>query len=162
MPAIASISGCTRDALYKGFINCYQRRFPSAGRKAGFLDWVETAGLVLDGNPFSFQRHEYLKEPYGDPHPCQVEMKAAQLGLTTKAGLRAIHGAITGKYPRGTLYLFPSKTDVTEFSKGRINALVGDNPETIGGWIVAWGQQKQGQAKTPAEGERKTSVAGWA
>jgi len=28
------------------------------------LDWVETAGLVLDGNPFSFQRHEYLKEPF--------------------------------------------------------------------------------------------------
>ena len=28
--------------------------------------------------------------------------------------------------------------------------------------VVAWGQQKQGQAKTPAEGERKTSVAGWA
>jgi len=136
MPAIGSTSGCRRDALYKGFINCYQRRFPSAGRKAGLLDWVETAGLVLDGNPFSFQRHEYLKEPYGDPHPCQVEMKAAQLGLTTKAGLRAIHGAITGKYPRGILYLFPSKTDVTEFSKGRINALVGDNPETIGGWIV--------------------------
>ena len=118
MPAIASTSGCTRDVLYRGFINCYQRRFPSAGKKAGFLDWVETAGLVLDGNPFSFQRHEYLREPYGDPHPYQVEMKAVQLGLTTKAGLRSIHGAITGKYPRGILYLFPSKTDVTEFSKG--------------------------------------------
>ena len=58
------------------------------------------------------------------------------MGLTTKAGLRAIHGAITGNNPRGILHLFPSKTDVTEFSKGRMDALVADNPETIGGWIV--------------------------
>lgn len=102
---------------------------------ANFREWVETASLILDGNPFSFRRHEYLYEPYNDLHPRQVEMKAAQLGLTTKAGLRSIHGAITGKYPRGILYLFPSKTDVTEFSKGRISILIEENPDSIKKWI---------------------------
>jgi len=99
---------------------------------SNFIEWVQTSRLVLDGTPFSFQRHEYLYVPYSDPHPRQVEIKATQLGLTTKAGLRSIHGAIVGKYPRGILYLFPSKTDVTEFSKGRISALIGENPDTIG------------------------------
>ena len=87
------------------------------------------------GEVSAFNRHEYLREPYNDPHPRQVEIKATQLGLTTKAGLRSIHGAITGRYPRGILYLFPSKTDVTEFSKGRINLLIDENPDSIGRWI---------------------------
>jgi len=36
---------------------------------------------------FKIQRHEYLREPYGDPHPHQVEMKTAQLGLSLKRGV---------------------------------------------------------------------------
>jgi hypothetical protein len=31
--------------------------------------------------------------------------------------------------------LFPSKSDVTDFSKGRIDPLIQDNPETIGAWM---------------------------
>ena len=102
-----------------------------------FPKWVENSGIVLEGKSFSFNRHEYLREPYNDPHPRQVEIKATQLGLTTKAGLRSIHGAITGRYPRGILYLFPSKTDVTEFSKGRINLLIDENPNSIGRCVQA-------------------------
>ena len=61
-------------------------------------------------------------------------MKAAQMGLTSKAMLKAIYGARYRNY-KGILYLFPSKTDVTDFSKGRIDPLIGDNPEVIGKWI---------------------------
>ena len=43
--------------------------------------------------PSPFERHEYLRAPYEDHHPDQVEMKAAQLGLTSKAMLRAMYGA---------------------------------------------------------------------
>ena len=116
----------------------YRRAFGVSDKfkpTSNFLDWVETSKLILDGREFSFHKHEYLREPYNDPHPFQVEMKATQLGLTVKAGLRSIHGAITGRYPKGILYLFPAKTDVTEFSKGRINLLIGENPDSIGKWI---------------------------
>ncbi len=61
-------------------------------------------------------------------------MKAAQMGLTSKAMLKVAFGARYGGY-RGILYLFPSKSDVTDFSKGRIDPLIDDNPETIGKWI---------------------------
>lgn len=63
-----------------------------------------------------------------------MEEKAAQLGLTSKAMLKAIHSARYRNY-RGILYLFPNKTDVTDFSKGRIDPLINDNSETIGKWL---------------------------
>ena len=84
--------------------------------------------------PSPLHRHEYLIEPYQDDHPYQVEMKAAQLGLTSRAMLKAIYSARYGSY-RGILYLFPNKTDVTDFSKGRVDPLIDENPETVGKWI---------------------------
>jgi hypothetical protein len=63
-----------------------------------------------------------------------VEIKAAQMGLTTKAMLKAMYGARYRNF-RGILYLFPSRTDVTEFAKGRIDPLIEDNPDTLGRWL---------------------------
>ena len=97
-------------------------------------DWAESTPVILDGKAFTFERHEYLRVPYQDNHPYQVEMKAAQMGLTSKAMMRVAFGARYGGY-RGILYLFPSKSDVTDFSKGRIDPLIDDNPDTIGKWI---------------------------
>ena len=90
--------------------------------------------ITLDGKPFTYQRHEYLIEPYKDNHPDQTDMKAAQMGLTSKAMLKVAYGARYEGY-RGILYLFPSKSDVTDFSKGRIDPLIQENPDTIGSWI---------------------------
>jgi len=98
-------------------------------------EWAVASNIILDGKPFSFARHEYLVTPYTDRHPDQVEMKATQMGLTSKAMLRAMYGARYGSY-RGILYLFPSKSDVLDFSKGRISPLIADNPDTIGRWVT--------------------------
>ena len=97
-----------------------------------FYEWVQS--IILDGKPFTFDRHEYLIDPYKDNHPDQVEMKATQMGLTSKAMLQVAYGARYANY-RGILYLFPSKSDVTDFAKGRINPLIEDNPNTIGRWL---------------------------
>ena len=79
-----------------------------------FHEWVK--GITLDGRPFSYDRHEYLLTPYKDDHPHQVEIKAAQMGLTSKAMLRVAYKARYGDF-MGILYLFPSKSDVTDFAK---------------------------------------------
>ena len=99
-----------------------------------FGDWAIKENIILDGKPFSFKRHEYLIEPYKDEHPFQVEIKATQLGLTSKALLRVLHGCRYGSY-RGILYLFPSRTDVTDLSRTRLTPLIEDNPDNIGQWI---------------------------
>ncbi|MFZ0927791.1 MAG: phage terminase large subunit family protein [Syntrophobacteraceae bacterium] len=110
------------------FGHVYESTPASLGR------WALNTPIILDGRPFSFHKHEYLMTPYADNHPHMVEIKAAQMGLTTKAMLRAMYGARYRDF-RGILYLFPSRTDVTEFAKGRIDPLIEDNPDTLGQWL---------------------------
>jgi len=110
---------------YGKIVERYQSQVP-------FEVWVKS--VVLDGKKFSFDRHEYLKVPYLDSHKHQVELKATQLGLTTKAILRSLYNARYKAY-KGILYLFPSKSDVLDFSKSRITPLITENPKTIGKWI---------------------------
>ena len=93
-----------------------------------FHEWVEKSSLILNGKPFTFHRHEYLREPYRDEHPYIVEKKAAQMGLTSKAMLKTIYVLQFKRY-RGVLYLFPSRSDVLDFSKGRISPLIEENEE---------------------------------
>ena len=104
------------------------------GPPAPLGEWAESLPVILDGKPFSFTQHEYLIEPYADPHPDQTYMKAAQLGLTSLGMLKAVYGARYRGF-RGILYLFPSRSDVIDFSKGRITPLVEDNPDSIGSWM---------------------------
>jgi hypothetical protein len=99
-----------------------------------FGNWVEDSHLIIDGFPFTYRRHEYLKGIYEDDHPFMAIQKGTQGGFTVRAMTGAIYGCRFRGY-RGVLYLFPSRTDVSDFSKGRIDPLIQDNPETIGKWI---------------------------
>jgi hypothetical protein len=119
-------------ALYDHLFKSIDLKFGESAEAPPFHEWVTT--VTLDGKPFTWQRHEYLIEPYQDAHPHQVEMKAAQMGLTSKALLRVAYAARYLDHV-GILYLFPSKTDVTDFSKGRVDPLIEDNPDTVGAWI---------------------------
>lgn len=121
-----------KSKLYEELSQSIDLKFGDTGSAPSFYKWVQDT--ILDGKPFTFERHEYLIEPYKDDHPDQTEMKATQLGLTSKAMLKAVYGARYGSY-RGIMYLFPSKSDVTDFSKGRISPLIEDNPDSIGKWI---------------------------
>ena len=123
--------------LYSSFCSRLDQEFDAGKKDSEYLplgDWALQNHIVLDGKPFSFKHHEYLIEPYADTHPFQVELKATQLGLTSKALLRVVHGCRYGKY-RGIMYFFPSRTDVTDMSKGRLTPLIDENPENIGKWI---------------------------
>jgi len=79
----------------------------------------------LDGRPFSFEGHEYLRGIYDDTSPHVVVIKAAQIGGTTWAILRSIRACMTGL---NVIYFFPTKTDVIEFSKSRVSPLIASNP----------------------------------
>ena len=125
----------TKEELYTDLLGEIDRTFETSGPEPeSFSRWCVETPIVLDGKPFTFEKHEYLIEPYQDSHIDITEVKATQMGLSSKAMLRAIYGARYGGY-RGILYLFPSRTDVTEFSKGRVDPLIKDNPESIGRWL---------------------------
>jgi Phage terminase large subunit (GpA) len=81
--------------------------------------------IRLDGRPFRFEGHEYLRPIYDDTAPHVVLCKAAQIGGTTWAILRAIHACLSGL---SVMYFFPTRTDVLEFSKSRVSPLLAENP----------------------------------
>jgi len=97
-------------------------------------EWVEKNAIILDGEPLTFRKHEYLIEPYTEDHPFTVNEKATQMCITSMEMCRVIHRARFRKY-RNILYYFPSKTDVIDFSRTRIAPLIEENPDTIGNWI---------------------------
>ena len=81
--------------------------------------------IRLDGRPFRFEGHEYLRALYDDTSPHIILSKAAQIGGTTYAILRAIHACLNDL---NVIYFVPTRTDVLEFSKSRVGPLLGDNP----------------------------------
>ena len=83
------------------------------------------AEIRLDGRPFSFEGHEYLRAIYDDTAPRLVLSKAAQIGGTTWAILRSLHACLRGS--TSSTY-FPTRTDVLEFSSSRVAPLLADNP----------------------------------
>jgi len=118
--------------IFDSLLNSIAQRIGDSEASLPFTEWVQ--GITLDGKPFTYDRHEYLIEPYQDDHPFQVEEKAAQMGLTTRAMLRTLYLCRYAKF-RGALYLFPSRTDALDFSKSRISALIDENPDDIGAWL---------------------------
>ena len=87
------------------------------------------------GEPFSFERHEYLREPYSDDHPNMIFRKAGQLGLSTYAILNCLYLAIY-KNLIGILYLFPTDKAVGRFCRAKIDPLIASNPDSIGRFIT--------------------------
>lgn len=125
----------TKTELYEDMIRSIEIAFPSSERvPESFIEWCMSSNIILDGKPLGFDRHEYLQEPYKDSHIDQTHLKATQLGLSSLAMLRVAYGARFVGY-RGILYLFPSRSDMSEFVKGRVNPLIEENPDTIGHWI---------------------------
>ena len=101
-----------------------------------FHEWPITSKILLDGKQFSYKKHEYLYGAYADTCPFQVEIKATQGGWTSKAMLKVFYWArYCGTRYKGIGYYFPSRTDVTDLSKARLNPLIEDNPDTIGSWM---------------------------
>jgi len=65
----------------------------------------------------------------------KVVKKGTQTTFTESEVLTCLHGLINHRYPRGILYLFPTKNEVTDFSSSRFNPLIHDNPDTIGCYV---------------------------
>lgn len=78
----------------------------------------------MEGRPFRFEGHEYLRAIYDDTSPHVVLTKSAQVGGSTYAILRALHACLTGL---NAIYYFPNKSDVLDFSKSRITPLLAEN-----------------------------------
>jgi hypothetical protein len=84
---------------------------------------------LLDGRSVDFSSHCYQLDMLTEGHPRQCFLKGAQVGITSVRMLKTIHNLISNRFPQGALYLFPSRIDVQDFSRGRFGPLIKDNEQ---------------------------------
>jgi hypothetical protein len=107
--------------------------FSTSKQKVSILDWASK--IILGSQPFQIENHQYQVDMLNCDAQRQCFKKGAQLGLTMIAVLKSMHGLIFSKYPQGVLYLFPTSLDVSDFSKGRFQTLIRDNPREVGVFV---------------------------
>jgi hypothetical protein len=107
--------------------------FATSKKKISILDWAKS--IVLGSKPFQIEGHEYEVEMLGCDAPRQVYKKGAQMGVTEINVMKSMYGLIFARYPQGVLYLFPTNLDVSDFSKGRFQTLIRDNPKEVGVFV---------------------------
>lgn len=91
------------------------------------MAWITNNAIKTEGGQtLDFKRHRYLIDIYRDDSPNLVEMKAAQLGLSTMEIFRTLWRA----FYRGLdiIYILPTFTDIKDFSGGKVNRIIDNNP----------------------------------
>ncbi len=91
--------------------------------------WALCNRVKLMGNTtFTLDGCLYMQAIMSDSSRYIAVMKGAQARITTAFMLRSIHSLLTGIYPKGVIYYFPSRDAVEDFSKTRFTPLINDNP----------------------------------
>lgn len=77
------------------------------------------------GLPLDFKDHPYLKQIYCDFTPKQVILKAAQIGFSTTANIKALW--LAKNKGMDIIYSLPSASDIKDFVSGKTNRLIDHN-----------------------------------
>jgi hypothetical protein len=91
--------------------------------------------IRLQKGNYSFDGREYLLEPLCSRAQRMTMMKGTQGGASITVMLLALWGMIYKHFERGVLYLFPTATDVREFSQAVLNPLLAANRSALGRWV---------------------------
>ena len=90
------------------------------------LAWTVDNVLTPKGEELDFYDHQYLIDIYEDTSQKLIIKKAAQIGITTFAMIKAFHFADTNDV--SIIYTFPTASDVSDFSRARINPMIQASP----------------------------------
>jgi hypothetical protein len=101
-----------------------------------FAVWTQL-NINLQGKPFSFEGHAYLRELYADPQPRVVIRKAAQMGGSTYALARTLYTAISLR--ARCLYYLPTDAEAALFSNDRLGTWL-DESFRLGRWVKREGE----------------------
>lgn len=116
-------------------MNLTQKEITDAALAQDVGFWAESSEIRLQTGVFSFEDHEYQREPMGLNVRRKCYMKGTQGGFTEIEILDSLHGMRYGRYPLGVLSLMPTTDDVNEFSKARFGPLIYANRAAIGRFV---------------------------
>ncbi len=101
--------------------------------KKAYLDsksigfFLKHQGIKNDqGQTLDFESHPYLKKIYRDFTPKQAILKAAQIGFSTTANIKALW--LAKNRGMDIIYSLPSASDIKDFVSGKTNRLIDNNP----------------------------------
>lgn len=89
-----------------------------------FLDYYNIKND--QGEPLDFYDHPYLWDIYKDLSPKQAILKAAQIGFSTTANIKALW--LAKNKGMDIIYSLPSSSDIKDFVSGKTNRLIDHNP----------------------------------
>ncbi len=88
--------------------------------------FIKHYGISNDqGQPLDFKDHPYLKKIYADFSPKQAILKAAQIGFSTTANIKALW--LAKNKGMDIIYSLPSASDIKDFVSGKTNRLIDNN-----------------------------------
>lgn len=100
-----------------------------AATKSIYL-FLESYHITNDQNEaLDFKDHEYLWDLYGDFTPKQAILKAAQIGFSTCANLKALW--LAKNRQMDIIYSLPSSSDIRDFVSSKTNRLIANSPELM-------------------------------
>jgi len=88
--------------------------------------WQKNNIRTEKGEPLEFINRRYLVQPMSDFSPHLVFKKGAQVGVTQLSIGKVLFVSDTSEMT--TIYTFPTRTDVTKFSKARFSGIVRESP----------------------------------
>ena len=90
------------------------------------LLFLEYYGIKNDqSQPINFSDHAYLWDIYKDFTPKQAILKAAQIGFSTTANIKALW--LAKNKGMDIIYSLPSAADIKDFVSGKTNRLIDNN-----------------------------------
>lgn len=88
--------------------------------------FLDVYGITNDqGERLDFKDHAYLYDIYQDFSPQQVILKAAQIGFSTMANIKALW--LAKNKAIDIIYSLPSASDIKDFVSGKTNRLIDNN-----------------------------------
>ena len=108
--------------------NLSEQQIVSLLHASNAFHWITDNGLQLSAGPWTLKGHEYQLGWLEEEAREQCFIKGAQIGASEINVLKTLHGHVFDRYPQGSLYLFPTRDDVKDFSKARFDPLIEANP----------------------------------
>lgn len=142
--------------------NLSQKQILGLIHASNAFHWVTDNNLQLSSGPWELKNHEYQLAWLEENGIEQCFIKGAQIGASEINVLKTLHGHVHGRYPQGSLYLFPTRDDVKDFSKARFDPLIDSNP-FIGAYVQNTDSQnikKIGRGFLYLRGARSTKMVG--
>lgn len=128
------MSNLSKDAGFKELKSRLRERLGGVNSLSSVSDWI-CEHTYLNDSKFSFREHEFQKAIADDLAPTLIAQKPTQVGFT-ELSVRIMLALCGIRRNFKVIYILPSATFASEFSKTRVDPVIESSPR-LSGMVVA-------------------------